>query len=101
MSWIRIPPEQLIFLWKQRVVSGVVVLYCIVFLCLLSRLIMYMYIHWLFVFLLFLHTVAGTVQDITVDEYHNGFRVFWNKHSLADNEGISYHLQVHSHVCYL
>lgn len=42
-------------------------------------------------------TVAGTVKSITVDAYHDGFRIVWDKHNLADNEGISYHLQVHEH----
>ena len=45
MSWVESGFEshlrQLIFLWKKRVVSGVVVLCCIVLLCLLSHLIMY------------------------------------------------------------
>ena len=30
VSWVRIPPEQLIFLRKERVVSGVVVLRCLI-----------------------------------------------------------------------
>jgi hypothetical protein len=38
-------------------------------------------------------SVAGTVENISVDEYHDGFRIWWDRHSLADNEGISYHLQ--------
>ena len=38
--------------------------------------------------------VAGTVKNIFVNEYHDGFRINWDQHNFADNEGISYHLQV-------
>ena len=40
------------------------------------------------------------MKNITVDEYHDGFRIFWDRHSLADNEGISYHLQVQVYNVY-
>ena len=39
--------------------------------------------------------MAGTIRNLCCDEYHDGFRVVWDGHHFADNEGISYHLQVH------
>ena len=33
VSWVQIPPEQLIFLWKKRLVLGIVVICCIALLC--------------------------------------------------------------------
>lgn len=37
-------------------------------------------------------------MTISVDEYHDGFRIHWDQHNFADNEGISYHLQVEKPV---
>lgn len=59
---------------------------------------MYMYIVHLYVpvpvLFMHTHTVVGTIQNLYCDAYHDGIRIFWDGHILADNEGISYHLQV-------
>jgi len=40
--------------------------------------------------------VVGTVHQLHLQPYHDGVRVSWEGHDLADNQGISYHLQVAS-----
>ncbi len=37
---------------------------------------------------------VGTVKRVYVQPYHDGIRVSWDPHHYADNQGISYHLQV-------
>lgn len=36
----------------------------------------------------------GTVSNLYLQPYHDGIRISWESHNFADNQGISYHLQV-------
>ena len=40
------------------------------------------------------HTDVGIVDNLRVDAYHDGIRISWDSYDFADNQGMSYHLQV-------
>lgn len=78
--------------------TGCVVLLCISVVLPFSKHLEQTHVHDVHCIISCLPLVAGTIKNIFVDEYHDGFRINWDRHNLADNEGISYHLQVHNSI---